>query len=59
MVVRIILLLYILPLILISAFSLVFGKSEWLKKIWVYGTFIILGLVIVAKMLFSLMSFME
>ena len=56
---RIILLLYVFPLMLISAFTFIFGKSKWIKWVWIYGTLVILVMIILVKLLFSLIGLVE
>ena len=56
---RIFLILYVVPLMLISALTFIFGKVNWIKYIWIYGTLAILALIIVLKLLFSLISLVE
>lgn len=56
---RIILLLYVFPLMLISAFTFIFGKTEWIKYVWLYGTLAVILMIIVVKILFSLVGLVE
>ena len=56
---RIILLLYVFPLMLISAFSCIFGKTEWIKYVWLYGTLVVILMIILVKVLFSLVGLVE
>ena len=56
---RIFLILYVVPLMLISALTFIFGKVNWVKYIWIYGTLAILALIIVLKLVFSLISLVE
>ena len=56
---RVFLILYILPLMLISAITLIFGKVNWVKYIWIYGTLAILLAIICIKIIFSLISLAE
>jgi hypothetical protein len=44
---------------LISALTFIFGKVNWVKYIWIYGTLAILALIIVLKLVFSLISLVE
>lgn len=57
--IRILLILYIIPLMLITAFAYIFGKTEIVQKIWIYGTLIILALIVFLKIIFSLISLIE
>lgn len=57
--IRILLILYVVPLMLITAFAYIFGKTEIVQKIWVYGTLIILALIVFLKIIFSLISLVE
>ena len=56
---RIILLLYVFPLMLISAFTFIFGKAEWVKWVWIYGTLVVILMIILVKILFSLIGLVE
>ena len=56
---RIFLLLYVVPLMLISALTFIFGKVKWVKSIWIYGTLFILVLIITIKLAFSIISLVE
>lgn len=56
---RIFLILYVVPLMLISALTFIFGKVNWIKYVWIYGTLAILALIIVLKLVFSLISLVE
>ena len=57
--IRIFLLLYVVPLMIISALTCIFGKVEWVKHVWIYGTLTILVLIVIVKIIFSLISFIE
>jgi len=57
--IRILLILYVVPLMLITAFAYIFGKTEIVQKIWIYGTLIILALIVFLKIVFSLISLVE
>lgn len=57
--IRILLILYVVPLMLLTAFAYIFGKAEIAQKIWVYGTLIILALIVILKIIFSLISLVE
>lgn len=57
--IRILLILYVVPLMLITAFAYIFGKTEIVQKIWIYGTLIILALIVFLKIIFSLISLVE
>lgn len=59
MILRIILILYIFPLMFLSAISMLFKKVNWVKYIWLYGTFGILLLIIFVKFLFSIAGIFE
>ena len=56
---RIFLLLYVVPLMLISALTFIFGKVNWIKYVWIYGTLFVLALIIVIKLAFSILSLVE
>jgi hypothetical protein len=56
---RIILILYVLPLMILSALALVFKKVDWVKYVWIYGTLAILLLIVAVKILFSVVGLIE
>ena len=56
---RIILILYILPLMFLTTLALLFKKPEWVRYVWLYGTFAILLIVILIKILFSVVGIIE
>lgn len=56
---RIILILYILPLMALSALALMFKKTDWIKYAWIYGTLFVLIIIIFAKILFSVVGLFE
>lgn len=56
---RIILILYILPLMILSALALIFKKVDWIKYVWIYGTLAILLIIIGVKILFSVVGLIE
>ena len=56
---RIILILYILPLMILSALALIFKKVNWIKYVWLYGTLAILLTIIGVKFLFSIVGLIE
>ena len=56
---RIILILYILPLMALSAIALVFKKATWVKYVWLYGTIAILLVIVCIKFLFSVIGLIE
>ena len=57
--VRIFLLLYVVPLMLISALTFIFGKVQWVKYVWIYGTLAVLTVIVAIKILFSIISLVE
>ena len=57
--VRIFLLLYVVPLMLISALTFIFGKVKWIKYVWIYGTLAVLTVIVAIKILFSILSLIE
>ena len=57
--IRIVLLLYVIPLMLMTALTCIFGKIEWIKYVWIYGTLAILTIIIAVKMIFCIISFIE
>ena len=59
MFVRIFLILYVIPLMALSAISMIFGKTKYLKQLWIGFTLIILSLIVLAKMLFSILGLIE
>ena len=56
---RIILILYILPLMCLSALALIFKKVNWVKYVWLYGTVAILLVIVGVKLLFSIVGLIE
>ena len=56
---RIILILYVLPLMILSALALVFKKVDLVKYVWIYGTLAILLLIVAVKILFSVVGLIE
>lgn len=56
---RIILILYILPLMILSALALIFKKVDWIKYVWIYGTLAILLIIVGVKILFSVVGLIE
>lgn len=59
MILRVFLILYVLPLMAISSIALIFKKAEWVKWIWVYGTFAILLAIVFVKLIFSIIGLVE
>ncbi len=53
---RIFLILYVLPLMFLTMIALLFDKSEWVKYVWIYGTFAILVIIIAVKILFAILG---
>ena len=53
---RIFLILYILPLMFLTMLALLFDKLEWIRYVWLYGTFAILLVIILVKILFCILS---
>lgn len=56
---RIILILYVLPLMILSALALIFKKVDWIKYVWIYGTLAILLIIVGVKVLFSIVGLIE
>lgn len=56
---RIILILYVLPLMILSALALVFKKVDWVKYVWIYGTLAILLVIVGVKIIFSVVGLIE
>jgi len=56
---RVILILYIIPLMTLSALVLIFKKVDWVKYVWIYGTLMILFIIIFVKFLFSVIGLFE
>lgn len=59
MIFRIIMFLYILPLMAVSAIFLIFQKSNFIKYLWLYSTLAILFLIIFAKAIFAIIGLIE
>lgn len=57
--IRVFLILYVIPLMLISALSCIFGKVDIIKYVWIYGTLAILALIVALKIIFSIISLVE
>lgn len=53
---RIFLILYVLPLMFLTMIVLLFDKAQWVKYVWVYGTFAILLIIIAVKILFAVLG---
>ena len=56
---RIILILYVLPLMILSALALIFKKVDCIKYVWIYGTLAILLIIVGVKVLFSIVGLIE
>ncbi len=43
----------------LTMIALLFDKSQWVKYVWLYGTFAILVIIIAVKILFAVLGLIE
>ena len=56
---RLFLFLYIIPMLIITGWSLISGKHEFFKKAWIYSVLLILIIIVLFKIIFSILGIIE